>query len=95
MTKLKNFTLNYRDWLNEMKDNQRSLHLFKTECGGKPFETVVNTTVYKVYSIKSNYELFFDRINRYKDKVHGTDPNKLLEIFFQATKQLCNEKYKF
>jgi len=95
MNRLKQITEKYRQWLDEMKDNNRSLNLFNTQCGEKPFEVVVGVKPNKVFSFNTDYNLFFDRLNKYKGERRESHANKLLEIFYLATKQLCNEKFKF
>lgn len=98
INKLKNFLQDYRNWLGEMKSNQRSLDLFNLECGNKPFNVVTGATVYGKSKLsflsKQDYSLFYDTLNSLKN-TSGTDENKLLEIFYKATKQLIEKKFKF
>lgn len=96
--RLKQYLEKYRDWLIEMKNNQRSLDLFNLNCGDKPFEVVTGATVYGGGSFsflsKQDYSLFFDTLNSFM-KTPGTDEDKLLNIFYAATKQLVEKKFKF
>lgn len=93
---LKDFQGRFLDWLAEMKRNKRSLDLFNLECGSKPFDVVTNITPRKVKSLKSNYSLFVDRINGQVSKLGSKDAkDKLLEIYYMATKQLVSEKFDF
>lgn len=88
------FLSDYLEWLKEMKGNIRSLDLFNLDCGDKPFNVVTGATVYKVKSLKSDYALFEDRLNTFKEKAKGNDDNKLLDIFYLATDKLVKEKFK-
>ncbi len=93
---LKDFQGRFLDWLAEMKRNKRSLDLFNLECGSKPFDVVTNITPRKVKSLKSNYSLFVDRINGQVSKLGSKEAkDKLLEIYYLATKQLVTEKFDF
>lgn len=93
---LKDFQNNFLTWLTELKGNKRSLDLFNLECGDKPFEVVTNVPPRKVTSLKSNYSLFVDRINGQVSKLGSKDPkDKLLEIYYLATKKLAKEKFDF
>ena len=93
---LKEFQGRFLAWLTEMKDNKRSLDLFNLNCGDKPFDVVTNVTPRKVKSLKSNYSLFIDRINGQVGKLGSKDvKDKLIEIYYLATKQLAKEKFDF
>lgn len=93
---LKEFLSRYLGWLTEMKGNKRSLDLFNLECGDKPFDVVTNVAPRRVASLKSNYSLFVDRINGQAGKLGSKDAkDKLLEIYYLATKQLVKEKFDF
>ena len=93
---LKDFQNNFLTWLAEMKGNKRSLDLFNLECGDKPFDVVTNVAPRKVKSLKSNYSLFVDRINGQVGKLGSKDAkDKLMEIYYLATKQLAKEKFDF
>lgn len=93
---LKDFQNNFLTWLAEMKGNKRSLDLFNLECGDKPFDVVTNVAPRKVKSLKSNYSLFVDRINGQVGKLGSKDAkDKLMEIYYLATKQLAKEKIDF
>lgn len=93
---LKDFQSRFLGWLTEMKGNKRSLDLFNLDCGDKPFDVVTNVPPRKVTSLKSNYSLFVDRINGQVGKLGSKDAkDKLLEIYYLATKQLAKEKFDF
>lgn len=96
MSDIKNFQENFLDWLKELKANKRSLDLFNLDCGDKPFDVVTNVPPRKVKSLKSNYSLFIDRINGQVGKLGSKDAkDKLLEMYYLATKQLAKEKFGF
>lgn len=93
---LKSFQGYFLDWLNELKTNRRSLDLFNLDCRDKPFDVVTNVVPRKVKSLKSNYSLFVDRINGQVGKLGSKNAkDKLLEMYYLATKQLAKEKFDF
>ena len=91
---IKGFMIKYCEWLSEMKNNRRSLDLYNLECGNKPFDVITNGAVYKAKSIKRDYDLFYNRLNQFKN-IKGNDENKLMEIFYLGTEKLIKEKFKF
>jgi len=95
MIELKSFTEDYRDWLEEMKDNRRSLDLFDLSCVSTPFELVTGVKPKRIMSPKSNYSLFFDRLNSSSKDTSGERENRFMEMFALATKKLCQEKFNF
>lgn len=93
---LKEFQDSFLSWLKELKSNKRSLDLFNLDCGDKPFDVVTNIPPQKVKSLKSNYSLFIDRINGQVGKLGSKDTkDKLLEMYYLATKKLAKEKFNF
>ena len=93
---LKEFQDSFLGWIKELKYNKRSLDLFNLDCGDKPFDVVTNVVPRKVKSLKSNYSLFIDRINGQVGKLGSKDTkDKLLEMYYLATKQLAKEKFDF
>lgn len=93
---LKEFQDSFLSWLKELKGNKRSLDLFNLDCGDKPFDVVTNIPPQKVKSLKSNYSLFIDRINGQVGKLGSKDAkDKLLEMYYLATKKLAKEKFDF
>lgn len=93
---LKEFQDSFLGWLKELKCNKRSLDLFNLDCGDKPFDVVTNIPPQKVKSLKSNYSLFIDRINGQVGKLGSKDvKDKLLEMYYLATKKLAKEKFNF
>lgn len=90
---LQTFMTQYRAWLKELKDNNRSLNLFNLDCDDRPFELVTGVKPKKVMSRYSNYELLTDRLNsairRCKSK---GEKDKFLEMFYLGTEKLVSEK---
>lgn len=94
---LRDFLKSYREWLEEMKHNHRSLNLFNSACGSKPFELVVGVKPKKIMSLsvagKSDYDLVMVRLNgAIKDCRNKETNNKFLEMYYRATQRLVNEK---
>lgn len=84
----------YIEWLNEMKNNKRSLDLFNLNQSDKPFDIVTNRRAKRIYSLKSDYDLVTARLNK---AVHQCKSNhkedKFLEMFFLGTDRLTKEKF--
>ena len=90
---LKGFCQKYREWLIEMKRNKRSLDLFNTTYGNKPFELITGVKPRKVLSHLSDYDLIADRLNSAIRHCKSKDKEDLfLEMFYSGTKKLIKEK---
>ena len=63
MADLQSIAQKYLEWLQEMKDNKRSLSLFNVNTGDNPFDVVTDIKPKKIRSIKSNYDLVTARLN--------------------------------
>ncbi len=96
---LRRFLDLYRDWLNEMKGNSRQLDLFNFDSGkNKPFSIVTGVSEKKTFNplVKKDYEAFYVELNSVaKDKCNGSEENKLLEMYYHATKKLVKSKFNF
>lgn len=94
MSALRHFTRLYVEWLDEMKQNKRSLDLFNLNTKDKPFEVVTGVKPRKVVSIKSDYDLVTDRLNAAVKKCQSKeDCDKFLEMFYIGMTKLFNEKF--
>lgn len=94
MSSLKSMTSSYLEWLEEMKENKRSLDLFNLNTNDKPFDVVTGVKANRIVSLKSDYDLITDRLNSAINRCVSTeDNNKFLEMFYLATSKLINEKY--
>ena len=90
----------YRGWLNEMKQNKRSLNLFNLECGNRPFSVVTDVTYKKSHNpfkkIFKEYEFIYEELNSAAKKISSdSEENDLLEMFYRATEKLVNNKFNF
>lgn len=90
----------YRGWLNEMKQNKRSLNLFNLECGNRPFSVVTDVTSKKSHNlfkkIFKEYEFIYEELNSAAKKISSdSEENDLLEMFYRATEKLVNNKFNF
>ena len=84
----------YLRWLEEMKDNKRSLDLFNLSSADKPFDVVTGRKPKKVLSAKSDYDLVTDRLNSAVKHCNSKDDkDKFLEMFFLGTQRLLKEKF--
>ncbi len=99
MSQVKKYMQSFLDWLKELQKNNRSLGFFNLECGGKPFNIVNGATVYKWKGLgtmgKYDYDLFVSRLNNTKGELKGNDESNLMEMFYIATQELCENKFKF
>ena len=95
MQNLRWFLDEYRLWLSEMKDNKRSLDLFNFDCGDEPFNVVVGQKPKSLFTMLSNYNLFYDRLNNAVKKTKGDKESRWLEMYSIATAQLAKEKFGF
>lgn len=94
MSELRTITQSYLEWLSEMKENKRSLHLFNLDNSDKPFDVVTGIKPKSIISLKSDYDLLTDRLNSAVNKCHSKeDYNKFLEMFYIATSRLMKEKF--
>ena len=90
----------YLEWLKEMADNNRAFAPFDlAEKKDKVFELVKGETPKKgIFSgivAKSNYALFDDTLNSLQNKIKdekGKELQGFLELFYLATKKLCESK---
>lgn len=97
MLELRDMLHKYIDWLNEMKNNKRSLDLFNLKSGDSPFDILTGINPVKIMSRYSDYNLVIDRLNsavKKKCKSKGQE-NKFLEMFYIGTQVLLKEKFKF
>lgn len=94
---LKSFLSSYLEWLMEMRDNVRSLNMFKVESGRTTFDIVPNVSPKSVHSIKSNYNLYYDRLNTAAAKLKRSSnrENNFVKMFYEATNKLVDEKINF
>jgi len=93
---LQKYLRDYKEWLEELKRNKRSLDLFNLSPGDTPFNVVTGVAPQKVASLKSNYSLFVSRLNSAASNCKSnTEEDKLLEMYSLATKRLVKEKFNF
>ena len=95
---LKAFLNAYKEWLNELSNNKRSLNLFHLDCADRPFELVTDRKPQQGGFLsfgKKDYEAFYDAINKAAQNVRGDKASSLfIETFSRATKKLVEEKLK-
>ena len=90
------FLNNYQEWLDEMKNNKRSLNLFNTNPGDHPFDLITAMKAKPYHSLRSNYSLLYDFINGASRKVKTKEnEDKLLELYSTATEKAINGKFNF
>jgi hypothetical protein len=95
---LESFLCNeFLGWLGEMNRNIRHLHLCEFDKSLEPFDVIKGIHSKKLFSTKSGYNLFFDRLNREEKHCDRTSKSndKLVEMYYLATKCLVQEKFNF
>ena len=97
-SELKVFLKTFKEWLQELSDNKRSLNLFNLGCGDKPFELVTDRKPQQGGFLgfgKKDYEAFYDALNRAAQKVRGDKASSLfIETYSRATKKMAEDKLK-
>ena len=92
------FLKTYKDWLNELSDNKRSLNLFNLGCGDKPFELVTDRKPQQGGFLgigKKDYEAFYNALNKAAQNVRGDKASSLfIETYSRATKRMAEDKLK-
>lgn len=84
----------FKQWLEELKGNNRSLDLFNLNETDKPFDIVTDRTPKKIMSTKSNYDLVTDRLNSAVKRCQSKkDSDKFLEMFYLGVERLVKEKF--
>lgn len=95
---LMGFLKKYKEWLQELSDNKRSLDLFNLKCGDKPFELVTDRKPQQGGFLcfgKKNYEAFYEALNKASQEIRGDKASSLfIETFSRATKKLTEDKLK-
>lgn len=94
---LRSFLNEYREWLNDMESNQRSLKFFNLDCEKEPFKLVagVDPMNSRLFSRK-NYNLIYHRLSDAISKINivkKDDPSAFMEVFFVAISKLVDEKF--
>lgn len=85
----------YLQWLSEMEANRRSFSPFHLEKMPKNvFGLVRGITPARVFSLKSNYDLFDDRLNMTEPGISNnlSKEERFMELFYQAVNRLVTEK---
>lgn len=93
---IRGFIKSYQEWLDEMKNNKRSLNLFNTNPGDHPFDLITAVQPKRYHSLKSNYNLFYDFINDACSTVKTKEKeDRLLELYSIATEKAIDGKFNF
>ena len=92
------FLRTYKEWLEEMRNNKRSLNLFNLGCGNKPFELVTDRKPQQgsLFGLGAkDYEAFYGALNKAAQKVRGDKAFCLfMETYSRATKKMAEDKLK-
>lgn len=100
-TDLEKISASYLEWLQEMDDNDRGFKPFKLDISGNQlFGIVENIKPAKVKGLKGFFKSGYDLFDAFLDAEHTSLPKsskeqKFIELFYNVTKELVSEKYKF
>lgn len=97
MSTVSDFCKKYKEWLNEMKRNKRSLGLFTFDdhkVPEDPFNVVTDVKKSKgVFIFKSGYSLVADSLNRNVSKcISEKAEDKWMEMYYRGTEKLFKDK---
>lgn len=86
---------NYKEWLQEMVDNNRAFKPFNVERIKPLFDMIAGQEPAKVGSLASNYALCDSTLNSNWSKwdKSAAREQKFIELFYRATKKLVERKY--
>lgn len=90
--KLTQFLKNYKEWLNEMKDNKVALNLFNMESASEPFNFVTDVKAKSSFFSSNNWNTYRTALNNAKVSSSKKE-DQLLEMYFVATEKLCKDKF--
>lgn len=80
-------------WLKEMAENKISFSPFSLN-GSSLFEMVNGISPKKLLTLKKNYELFDDRLDKVSTGKGTSLEEQFIELFYKATDKLAQEKLK-
>lgn len=83
-------------WLTEMDNNKRRLSIFElVNTKNGLFEIVKGKSPKKLFTIKSNYALFDDILNKQNVPATSKTEQQFMELFYKATNELVEKKFNF
>lgn len=87
----------YYSWLQEVGSNARAFIPFKAANESRPFDIVTGYEEKRGgFLSKKDYALFNEKLNKASQACKASSPEaKVLEIFFKATQDIVNDKFKF
>lgn len=88
------FQTDFVEWLSEMSKNNRKFTPFELNEIDKTFDIVKGVKPCRVNSIKSNYDLFDDQLNHYKEENKNKEQH-IFELFYNSTNSLITKKFNF
>ena len=95
MADLRQMMRDFLQWIDELKENRRSLDLFKLDNFSDPFDVVTGIPQKsKFFNFKSRYDLIADRLNSAVNNCKsGREESRFVEMFALATEKLVTEKF--
>lgn len=93
---LKEIKVSFLTWLEEMANNNRRFTPFELSEKKELFELVRGVKPERVISLKSNYDLFNDRLCSIESKLKNdsSTEQRFMELFYNTTEKLIFEKLK-
>lgn len=101
MADMKEMARNFITWLKEMTDNERGFapFLINSDHGRDLFDMVQGIKANKVYGhlLKYGYDLFDSYLNSEQKKLpkSSSREKKVVDLFYNVTKELVHKKYNF
>ena len=91
---IRQFLKEYKQWLDEMRENVISLNFFDLDKSTSPYEIVIDVPAKKKWLCSNNW-------NSYRKKLNNANVNskkqedQFLEMFYSATKKICKDNFNF
>ncbi len=94
MTDVFSFQKSYFEWLREMSENNRKFVPFELNNIEKAFDIVKGENTKSMMSLKSNYALYDDFLNKYNGKASSKE-KLIIDLFYDSTSRLVEKKFNF
>ena len=95
---IQKFNNEFENWLQEMRNNERSFVPFELNPTSKEIYKYINNIVPKKdgFLSKKNYDHYTVILNKIQKEIYYTEINqKFVQLFYLATKELVREKFNF
>lgn len=94
VSQIRQFLYEYKNWLDEMKNNVISLNLFNLDGTSSPYEIVTDVAAKKKLFSSNNWETYRRALTD-ADVKSKRQEDQFLEMYFSATENICKDKFNF